>query len=157
MIISFRYNNITYRIDDIDWKTNPTHIFSARGENVSYVEYYNSHYNIRIKIPQQPMLISSHRDTDHHSSGTGPILLVPELCSIVGLSEEAAADVSMMEDISVLTKVPPQERHNTLTEFMHDIYRLLSSIHLIHIHYYIYLNRYNIKLSYVKGLSYQGL
>ena len=40
---------------------------------------------------------------DLRPSGTGIILLVPELCNIVDLSEKAATDVRMMKDISVLT------------------------------------------------------
>ena len=145
MIISFRYNNRSYQIDEIDWKTNPTHIFAACGENVSYVEYYNSRYNIRIMDMKQPMLISSHMDKDLGLSGTilhnsGPVLLVPELCSIVGLAGDDDADKLM--EISQVTEVHPQGRHTTLTDLIKDIYRLLSGICLIHINAYIYLNRY---------------
>src|SRR5690242_13769537 len=41
-----RYNNRTYRIDDVDWGLNPGTIFSKRtGEKLSYFEYYASAYN----------------------------------------------------------------------------------------------------------------
>lgn len=36
-----RYNNKTYRIDDIDWSVKPTHAFQKRdGSETTYVDYY---------------------------------------------------------------------------------------------------------------------
>jgi aubergine-like protein len=36
-----RYNNKTYRIDDIDWSVKPTQAFQKRdGSEVTYVDYY---------------------------------------------------------------------------------------------------------------------
>jgi len=41
-----RYNNRTYRIDEIDWKRNPRSTFVKRtGEKISYVEYYRKTYD----------------------------------------------------------------------------------------------------------------
>lgn len=42
-----RYNNKTYRVDDIDWDTKPTNKFKlSRGEEISYNEYY---FKVRVK------------------------------------------------------------------------------------------------------------
>ena len=39
--LPLRYNNQTYRIDDIDWDHNPMSQFTSHtGESMSYVEYY---------------------------------------------------------------------------------------------------------------------
>lgn len=36
-----RYNNKTYRVDDIDWDQNPNSTFKkADGSEVSFLEYY---------------------------------------------------------------------------------------------------------------------
>ena len=35
-----RYNNETYRIDDIDWDRSPMSTFDKTGEQVSLVQYY---------------------------------------------------------------------------------------------------------------------
>lgn len=36
-----RYNNKTYRIDDIDWSVKPTHAFQKRdGSEITYMDYY---------------------------------------------------------------------------------------------------------------------
>ena len=43
-LLSYRYNNKTYRIDDIDWTTKPQDTFtrSQNGQEIqmSYVQYY---------------------------------------------------------------------------------------------------------------------
>lgn len=41
MLLSHRYNNKTYRVDDIDWDQNPNSTFKkADGSEVSFLEYY---------------------------------------------------------------------------------------------------------------------
>uniref|UniRef100_A0A8D1Z257 Piwi like RNA-mediated gene silencing 4 n=1 Tax=Sus scrofa TaxID=9823 RepID=A0A8D1Z257_PIG len=41
LIVLTRYNNKTYRIDDIDWSVKPTHTFQKRdGTETTYVDYY---------------------------------------------------------------------------------------------------------------------
>ena len=35
-----RYNNKTYRIDDIDWNASPMSTFECQGRDVTYKEYY---------------------------------------------------------------------------------------------------------------------
>lgn len=37
----FRYNNKTYRVDDVDWTVKPTDTFQKRdGTRISYEDYY---------------------------------------------------------------------------------------------------------------------
>jgi aubergine-like protein len=54
-----RYNNKTYRIDDIAWDQNPTCSFtsSATGTSMTYQEYYLKNYNKKIYDDRQPLLI----------------------------------------------------------------------------------------------------
>lgn len=41
-----RYNNRTYRIDDIDWNKTPRSKFTKRtGEQISYIDYYRNTYS----------------------------------------------------------------------------------------------------------------
>lgn len=54
-----RYNNASYKIDDIDWTMNPESTFTtASGETISFVEYYKRQYQIEIQDPKQPLLIN---------------------------------------------------------------------------------------------------
>ena len=49
-----RYNNETYRIDDIDWDRNPTSTFDRRGEQVSLVQYYQEKHNRCVRSSPGP-------------------------------------------------------------------------------------------------------
>lgn len=81
----FRYNNKTYRIDDIDWNKHPTDTFDQRdGSKVTFKEYLKSAYGQAPQDDKQPMLVSRPKDKDRKRGMSGPILLVPEFCSITG-------------------------------------------------------------------------
>ena len=42
LIFFFSYNNKTYKIDDINWDSNPKDTFNTRKGDVSFVEYYKT-------------------------------------------------------------------------------------------------------------------
>ena len=85
------------------------------------MEYYKTQYKIDIKDREQPLLVSNPKKRDERAGQTGPILLVPELCNLSGLSDEARADFSVMKDLAIYTRIPPQQRENTLVQFMKSI------------------------------------
>ena len=62
-----RYNNCTYKVDDIDWNETPRKTFMKKDEEISLVDYYKQHYNIEIKDLNQPLLI--HRDKKKTTDG----------------------------------------------------------------------------------------
>jgi len=39
-VLFYRYNNKTYRVDDIEWKMKPHDTFDQRGTQISYKEYF---------------------------------------------------------------------------------------------------------------------
>ena len=53
-----RYNNKSYRIDEILFDQNPQSTFDCQGRVMSYIEYYKTHYNIEIKDKGQPLLLN---------------------------------------------------------------------------------------------------
>ena len=54
-----RYNNKTYKIDEIAWDKKPTDEFEGRNEEkISYMKYYEMRYNRKISDLKQPLLIS---------------------------------------------------------------------------------------------------
>ena len=58
-IIITRYNNKTYRIDEIAWDKHPDSEFDMRnGEKMTYMKYYSQRYNKTIQDVKQPLLIS---------------------------------------------------------------------------------------------------
>ena len=83
------YNKKTYRIDDIDFEMNPRSTFNLRKENrdVSYMEYYQTRYQLRINSDSQPLLVSRPSKRDQNRGDDQPIYLIPELCSMTGLTD----------------------------------------------------------------------
>lgn len=52
-----RYNNKTYRIDDIAWDKNPTYEFDKGTDKISLINYYKLHWNLEITDNGQPLLV----------------------------------------------------------------------------------------------------
>nr|BCS90542.1 piwi protein [Cladonema pacificum] len=121
-IVLTRYNNKTYRVDDIAWDMHPTNTFEkADGSKISFEQYYNDHYQQQVRDKEQPLLVSLPKARDRKSGMTGPILLLPEFCSITGLSDDIRSNFSVMKDLAVHTRVGPEGRVNELEEFMKDL------------------------------------
>ena len=140
-----RYNNKTYRIDDIDWEKNPLSTFSTRSGEVSFVQYYENAYNKKITDLEQPLLVSMPKkrvsfciyvhvcacgtwsillsicEQDQRRGMDGPILLIPELCHMTGLTDEMRSDFRVMKDLAVHTRVGPKERVDTMQKFVAQI------------------------------------
>ena len=78
------YNNKTYKVDDVDYKSSPSSTFDTRNGSITYIEYYKTKYNIVIKDKLQPMLISRAKSRDLRGGSDQLIVLVPELCRATG-------------------------------------------------------------------------
>lgn len=122
-VILTRYNNHTYRVDDIDFTTNPTHTFTHGVKEVSYVDYYKTQYNITIMDLRQPLLVN--RSTRRISGQEEPIemttVLIPELCFLTGLTDKLRNDFSVMRDIAAHTRVTPNQRLHALKQFSQNV------------------------------------
>ena len=83
-----KYNNKNYKIDGIDFEDSPRGTFTnQRGETISFLEYYERQYGIKIKDDKQPMLINRPKIKGLAEGQTERIIkLVPELCFPTGLT-----------------------------------------------------------------------
>lgn len=118
-----RYNNRTYRIDDIDWNKSPNSTFSTRGDEViSFKSYYKKHYNIDIHDLEQPLLVNRMKS---RVRGQGEVeymvCLVPELCYLTGLTDEMKNDFRVMKNIAMYTRITPNQRQAALKKFISNI------------------------------------
>uniref|UniRef100_A0A8B9S0Q7 Piwi-like protein 2 n=1 Tax=Accipiter nisus TaxID=211598 RepID=A0A8B9S0Q7_9AVES len=89
-VVITRYNNRTYRIDDIDWNKTPRDSFTlASGEEITFVDYYSKAYGITISELDQPLLIHRPKEkrTPERKHLLDVILLVPELTFMTGVPE----------------------------------------------------------------------
>jgi aubergine-like protein len=121
-IVLTRYNNKTYKVDNIDFECGVHSKFErSDGKKVSYVEYYKEHYQIDIHDKAQPMLVSSPKKSDIRRGQDKPIYLVPELCTLTGLSEEVRTDFRVMKDVAEFTRVGPAGRTKAVQDLINVI------------------------------------
>ncbi|XP_048257294.1 piwi-like protein 1 [Haliotis rufescens] len=117
-----KYNNKTYRVDDIDWDKNPLDTFKmSDGSQITYKEYYKKSYEITVTDDKQPLLVSKPKKSDIRRGQTEPIYLLPELCTLTGLSEEVRADFNVMKDVATHTCIGPEGRSKQLTAFINQL------------------------------------
>ncbi|KAL4223114.1 Piwi-like protein 1 [Mactra antiquata] len=129
-IILTKYNNKTYRIDDIDWNKKPHDTFQLRdGSRISYKDYYQKSYGIPVTDPDQPLLASKptakdkRRDKLQGKEVSENLYFLPELCVLTGLSDDVRSDYSVMKDVAQHTRVAPSGRERTLTGFINQLNR----------------------------------
>jgi len=125
-VVLTRYNNKTYKVDDILWSKTPADKFANRtGEEISFVEYYKTQHNITIQNDSQPLLLHKRRPDKGAPPGTKPdpefLCLIPELCFMCGLTDEMRADFSVMKDLAVHTRVTPAQRQNAMRKFVNSV------------------------------------
>ncbi|KAG9491305.1 piwi-like protein 4 [Eleutherodactylus coqui] len=123
-IVLTRYNNKTYRVDDIDWSTKPTDTFPKKkdGSQISYVEYYKQQYNLELMDLFQPMLVSTLKVKKNEACDSPrAVHLLPELCYLTGLSSRALTDFRLMKDLSLETQLNPESRQKRLQKLAENI------------------------------------
>lgn len=112
------YNDKTYKVTDVDFNVTPSSTFSKKdGSNVSFVDYFKQVYNITIRDPRQPMLVSVPSLRMQRAGVTGPIMLVPELCRLTGITDDMRRDFNLMRAIADHTRIGADKRIERLQRF----------------------------------------
>lgn len=104
------YNNKTYNITDVAWNQTPATTFNTKKGPISFATYYQQKYNIKIKDPNQPMLISKAKAREIRAGMSELIALIPELCRMTGITPEMRSDFSKMRRMSEYTLQSPDAR-----------------------------------------------
>ncbi|XP_066894371.1 piwi-like protein 4 [Kogia breviceps] len=124
LIVLTRYNNKTYRIDDIDWSVKPTHTFQKRdGSEITYVDYYKQQYDITLSDLNQPVLVSLLKSKRNDDAEVRMAHLIPELCFLTGLPGQATSDFQLMKAVAEETRLTPLGRQQRLARLADDIQR----------------------------------
>uniref|UniRef100_A0A3P8WK61 Piwi-like RNA-mediated gene silencing 1 n=1 Tax=Cynoglossus semilaevis TaxID=244447 RepID=A0A3P8WK61_CYNSE len=120
LIVLTKYNNKTYRIDDIAWDHTPNNTFKRGDTDISFKNYYKTQYNLDITEGNQVLLVSHVKKTTGPpgTAPPGPALLVPELCYLTGLTDKMRSDFGIMKDLSSHTRLNPQQREERLNRFV---------------------------------------
>ncbi|XP_078658725.1 piwi-like protein 1 isoform X2 [Branchiostoma floridae x Branchiostoma belcheri] len=121
-VVLTRYNNKTYRIDDIAWDKSPTSCFTFHtGEEISFVDYYKKAYNINIADDSQPLIINRPKKRAKDADPNEVLCLIPELCWLTGLTDNMRQDFRVMKDIAVHTRVTPMQRDLAMRKFIRNV------------------------------------
>ena len=117
-IVITRFNNKTYRVDEICFDKKPSDKFSLKdGSETDYRSYYLEKYGLKIEDSEQPLLVSMPKIKEMRGGNTGPIYLVPELCNMTGLTDEQRANFALMKAMAEYTRQTPDKRVETLNNF----------------------------------------
>ena len=104
-IVMAKYGNFKcYRIEGIVLSENPTMTFETKEGSISYIDYFKRKYNISIRSSRQPLIRT------FAERGLKEIKLIPELCTLTGLSENIKRDYRAMNDIAAFTRLEPNKR-----------------------------------------------
>lgn len=118
-IVLTRYNNKTYKIDEIDWNGSPLSPFTrSDGTEMTYRDYFLAEHGLKVHDLDQPLLLSNPKQKDVRQGQTGPLVFLPELCHLTGIADEVRTDYSVMKDIAVHTRIEPATRVRTLEGFI---------------------------------------
>lgn len=109
-----KYNNKCYFILDICFDMNTDSTFELRHEHehfeVSFFDYFCKRYGQTITQKKQPMIKACQYDPNRSASGQVPpsvqcCYLVPELCHLVGMTEQMRNKRSVWREIKQVIRV----------------------------------------------------
>jgi aubergine-like protein len=123
-VILTRYNNKSYRIDEVDFDRTPEDSFPlSSGGTITYMEYYKRTYNIFIKDRNQPLIISKPKFKSLAEKKTDRVIcLIPELCFLTGITEKMKNDFKVMREITSHTRLTPAQRQASLQKFVQSVH-----------------------------------
>ncbi|XP_055525211.1 protein aubergine-like [Wyeomyia smithii] len=124
MVVMANYGtNKTYTISDVEFNTTPEHSFETRNGQITFVQYFKERYNITIRDPRQPMLISRAKPRELRAGMTELLYLVPELVRLTGITDDMRRDFNLMRSLADHTRLTPDRRIARLEAFnrrLHD-------------------------------------
>jgi len=115
-----RYNNKSYVVDDIDFDSTPMTSFTNHsGQTMTFYEYYEKNYSLKIVDTKQPLLVSRPKKRAQATQGVETIInLVPELCLMTGLTDAMRADFKIMKEVGNFTRISPELRQEKLLAYI---------------------------------------
>lgn len=85
-IVLTDYNNTTHKVDDVDFNVTPESTFTKKnGEQISFITYYKTKYQITLKDRRQPLLVSRTKPRERRAGQPDFVYLIPELCRSTGI------------------------------------------------------------------------
>jgi aubergine-like protein len=124
-IVLTTYNNRTYRVDDIIFnatnQTPATYMFRQGNNDINLVTYYKQRWNIDLLHHSSPLISCLPTARDRRAGKFDPIILIPELCLMTGLTDKMRNDRKFMTSISEYSRLDPQTRCQRLNALIRKI------------------------------------
>lgn len=127
-LVITNYNKVVYKIEDVDFRLSPQSTFydDRKEKDVSYLEYYQTRYDVRIKDVKQPLLLvipNNNRKKGDEEQLEKSIYLVPELCNIAGLTDQQRNDSRLKVDLIRSSQISPADRVAHLNTFLKQLHQ----------------------------------
>ena len=109
-------NYRNYRIFDVDFKMSPKSQFDHKNGRITYAEYYQKSYEIKIGDMNQPLLVCKIREKNSEGEWNDRIVhLIPELCKMTGMEDEDRQNFNLMKELAQYTKLEPSQRMDEIS------------------------------------------
>lgn len=103
-----------FRIESVNFERNPkTSSVNFEGSNIALSKYYKNVYNIDLE-PTQPLLLVQQKS----GSSENRRYIPPELCVMIGLTDEMTQDTELMKNISQYTKMTPDDKVHSIDDIL---------------------------------------
>ncbi|XP_029717566.1 protein aubergine-like [Aedes albopictus] len=109
--------NRTYTVNDVEYNTTAESNFQTSSGNTTFVQYFKERYNIIIRDPRQPMLVSRSKPRDIRAGLPELIYLVPELVRATGITDDMRRNFNLMRTLADHTRLTPDRRIERLEVF----------------------------------------
>eukprot|EP00931_Biecheleriopsis_adriatica_P005459 TRINITY_DN10697_c0_g1_i1.p1 TRINITY_DN10697_c0_g1~~TRINITY_DN10697_c0_g1_i1.p1 ORF type:complete len:838 (-),score=144.62 TRINITY_DN10697_c0_g1_i1:57-2570(-) len=120
-IVVTMYNNRVYRVKKVHFDKTPNDTFDCfqreekKYTKMKYAEYYQAFYDKKLTYDRQPLLEC------YPEKETEKVFLLPELCSMTGITAEIREDKHLLSEVMKQAKVAPQERLNAVQNLVGDM------------------------------------
>ena len=113
------YNKRCYKIDDVDFDSNPTSSFKTKdGREITFIDYFRTAHRTNIQVTTQALLVAVPNNQRRRDETDIQIKLIPELCNIAGLTNRQRNDNRLKMDLIRASQVAPNERVANMREFL---------------------------------------
>lgn len=102
-----KYNKRIYRVDKVDFNMSPLSTFEKDGKPISFMEYYEKRYNLKIQSERQPLFLHIEKKRGAIDKS---IYLIPELCVMTGLTDQQRTNIGLMRKLDTYIKPNPDQR-----------------------------------------------
>ena len=116
-----------YKIIDVEFKLSPKSLFDCNGKSITYAQYFKNNYQINIIDMNQPLLLVIPLKKRMLDQAIYKIYLVPELCKVIGLTDEDRKSYQIMKEMFIYERLEPHQRIDEIAQHVNAINQELKN------------------------------